>query len=144
MPLVLRFVSCRCFKYQSEYISQVGLAKMSTTNMNNYCKKILELDPQIRFAGKIVNDQLVSSARKDGVIPLLDKQLADLAHHQVIVKAMMDKMFTDKMGNTDWIVESKGKVKLLTIFQEDGILILSTEPTSDHHGIIEKIKKLGM
>jgi len=57
-------------------------------------------------------------------------------------KAMMDKMFTDKLGNTDWIVESKGKVKLLTIFQKDGILILSTEPTSDHHSIIEKIKDL--
>jgi hypothetical protein len=55
---------------------------------------------------------------------------------------MMDKMFTDKLGNTDWIVESKGKVKLLTIFQKDGILILSTEPTSDHHAIIEKIKNL--
>ncbi|MDE1765431.1 MAG: hypothetical protein KGI27_04040 [Thaumarchaeota archaeon] len=118
--------------------------KISITNVNNYCKKILDLDPQIRFAGKIVNDQLVSSARKDGVIPLLDKQLADLAHHQVVVKAMMDKMFTDKMGNTDWIVESKGKVKLLTIFQEDGILILSTEPTSAHHLIIEKIKKMKM
>lgn len=117
---------------------------MSTapTNINKYCKKILDLDPQIRFAGKIVNDQLVSSARKDGVIPLLDKQLADLAHHQVLVKAMMDKMFTDKMGKTDWVVESKGKVKLLTIFQEDGILILSTEPSSDHHAIIEKIKKI--
>ena len=111
---------------------------------NNYCKKILDLDPQIRFVGKIVNDQLVTSARKEGIIPLLDKQLADLAHHQVIVKAMMDKMFTDKTGKTDWIVESKGKVKLVTIFQEDGILILSTEPTSDHHSIIEKIKNIKM
>ncbi len=108
----------------------------------NYCKKILALDPKIRFAGKIVDEELVSTARKDGVIPLLDKDLAALAHHQVSVKAMMDKMFTDKLGNTDWIVESKGKVKLLTIFQKDGILILSTEPTSDHHSIIEKIKNL--
>ena len=109
---------------------------------NNYCKKILDLDQQIRFVGKIVNDQLATSARKEGIIPLLDKQLADLAHHQVIVKAMMDRMFTDKTGKTDWIVESKGKVKLVTIFQEDGILILSTEPTSDHHSIIEKIKNI--
>lgn len=85
---------------------------------------------------------MVSSARKDGVIPLLDKQLADLAHHQVVVKAMMDRMFTDKMGNTDWILESKGKVKLLTIFLENSILIISTEPTSDHHKIINSIKKL--
>lgn len=114
----------------------------NSTDMSDYCKKILALDPKIRFAGKIVDEELVSTARKDGVIPLLDKDLAALAHHQVSVKAMMDKMFTDKLGNTDWIVESKGKVKLLTIFQKDGILILSTEPTSDHHSIIEKIKNL--
>jgi len=55
-------------------------------------------------------------------------KLADLPHHQVSVKAAMDKMYTDKVGKTDWIVESKGKVKILTVFQEDGILIISTEP----------------
>ena len=114
----------------------------SSENAMDYCKKILALDPTIRFAGKIVKDKLISSARKEGVIPLLDKELAALAHHQVSVKAMMDKMFVDKLGQTDWIIESKGKVKLLTIFQKDGMLILSTEPTSDHHAIIEKIKNL--
>ena len=114
----------------------------SSESMSDYCKKILALDSKIRFAGKIVDDKLVSTARKEGVIPLLDKDLAALAHHQVSVKAMMDKMFTEKLGKTDWIVESKGKVKLLTIFQRDGILILSTEPTSDPHVIIEKIKNL--
>ena len=115
---------------------------MNPENISDYCNKILKLDPKIRFAGKIVGDKLVSTARKEGVTPLLDKDLAALAHHQVSVKAMMDKMFTEKLGKTDWIVESKGKVKLLTVFQEDGILILSTEPTSEHHLIIEKIKKL--
>jgi hypothetical protein len=114
----------------------------NSTAVVDYCKKILALDPKIRFAGKIVDGELVSTARKDGVIPLLDKDLAALAHHQVSVKAMMDKMFTDKLGSTDWIVESKGKVKLLTIFQKNDILILSTEPPSDHHAIIEKIKNL--
>ena len=114
----------------------------SPESMNDYCKKILALDSKIRFAGKVIDDKLVSTALKDGVIPLLDKDLAALAHQQVSVKAMMDKMFTDKLGKTDWIVESKGKVKLLTVFQKDGILILSTEPTSDHHAILEKIKNL--
>jgi len=47
-----------------------------------------------------------------------------------------------ELGNTGWIVESKGKVKLLTIFQKDCMLILSTESTSDHHAIIEKINNL--
>ena len=96
--------------------------KMSV-DPTNYCKKILALDPKIRFAGKIVDEELVSTARKDGVIPLLDKDLAALAHHQVSVKAMMDKMFTDKLGNTDWIVESKGKVKLLTILNKAHFVI---------------------
>jgi len=49
----------------------------------------------------------MSSARKEGVIPLLDKELAALAHHQVSVKAMMDKMFVDKLGQTDWIMNLK-------------------------------------
>lgn len=118
------------------------MSKSSAASMPDYCTKILALDPLIRFAGKIIDNKLVSSARKDGVIPLLDKDLAALAHHQVSVKAMMDKMFNDKLGKTDWIVESKGKVKLLTVFQEDGILIISTEPTADHHQLIEKLKKL--
>lgn len=108
----------------------------------NYAKKILALDPKIRFVGKIVDSELVPTARKDEAIPLLDKDLAAFAHHQVSVKVMMDKMFTDKLGNTDWTVESKGKVKLLTIFQKDGMLISYTEPTADHHAIIEKIKNM--
>ena len=114
----------------------------TAASMPDYCQKILAIDPLIRFAGKIMGDKLISSARKDGVIPLLDKDLAALAHHQVSVKAMMDKMFNEKLGKTDWIIESKGKVKLLTVFQEDGILIISTEPTADHHKIIERLKTL--
>ncbi len=43
--------------------------------MANYCKKILGLDPRIRFAGKIVGKKLLSAARKYGVMHLLDKDL---------------------------------------------------------------------
>ena len=74
---------------------------------NGLLYKDPSLDPTIRFAGKIVEDKLMSSARKEGVIPLLDKELAALAHHQVSVKAMMDKMFVDKLGQTDWIMNLK-------------------------------------
>ncbi|MHB8603179.1 MAG: hypothetical protein ACYC6W_05480 [Nitrosotalea sp.] len=69
----------------------------NSADVSNYCKKILALDSKIRFAGKIVDGDLVSTARKDGVVPLLDKDLAALAHHQVSVKAMMDKMFTESL-----------------------------------------------
>jgi hypothetical protein len=53
----------------------------NSTDVVDYCKKILVLDSKIRFAGKIIDDELVSTARKDGVISLLDKDLAALAHH---------------------------------------------------------------
>ena len=39
----------------------------NSTDVSNYCKKILALDSTIRFTGKIVDEDLVSTARKDGV-----------------------------------------------------------------------------
>jgi len=48
-------------------------------------QKILALDTPIRFTGKIMDEELVSTARNDD-IPLFDKDLAALAHHPVLCK----------------------------------------------------------
>jgi hypothetical protein len=45
-----------------------------SVGMANYCNKILALDPKIRFTDKIMGGgDLVSPARKDGVVSLLDR-----------------------------------------------------------------------
>ena len=56
----------------------------------------------------------------------------------------MEKMFDEALGTTNWMITSKDKVKLITIFLDDGSLILSTEPDADHDKIIEEIQKMNV
>ncbi|MGI0047272.1 MAG: hypothetical protein ACREBB_08800 [Nitrosotalea sp.] len=104
--------------------------------------QILGLDNSVRFVGRIKDRKLISFARHPKATPMLDDELSNMAHYQASVKASWEDMFNDALGKTNWMITSKEKVKLITLFLDDGLLILSTEPNSDHDAIIEKIKNL--
>jgi hypothetical protein len=104
--------------------------------------QILNLDANIRFVGRIKDRKLVTFARNPTATPLLDEELSNMVHYQASVKASWDEMFNEKLGKTNWMITSKEKVKLITLFLDDGLLILSTTPDSNHDEIITKIKNL--
>lgn len=106
--------------------------------------QILKLDDSIRFVGRIKDRKLITFARKQTAAPLLDEELSNMVHYQASVKASWDEMFNEKLGKTNWMITSKEKVKLITLFLDDGLLILSTEPESEHDMIIQKIKNLNV
>jgi hypothetical protein len=106
--------------------------------------QIIGLDNAIRFAGRIKDRKLISFARRAKTTPLLDEELSSMAHYQASIKAAWEDMFNDSLGKTNWMITSKEKVKLVTLFLEDGLLILSTEPDSNHDSIIKKIQNLNM
>ena len=106
--------------------------------------QILKFDDSIRFVGRIKDRKLITFARKLNAAPLLDEELSNMAHYQASVKASWDEMFNEKLGKTNWMITSKEKVKLITLFLDDGLLILSTEPESEHDIIIQKIKNLNV
>ena len=106
--------------------------------------QILKLDNSIRFVGRIKDRKLVTFARKQNAAPLLDEELSNMVHYQASVKASWDEMFNEKLGKTNWMITSKERVKLITLFLDDGLLILSTEPESEHDMIIQKIKNLNV
>ncbi len=106
--------------------------------------QILKLDDSIRFVGRIKDRKLITFARKQTAAPLLDEELSNMVHYQASVKASWDEMFNEKLGKTNWMITSKEKVKLITLFLDDGLLILSTEPESEHDIIIQKIKNLNV
>jgi len=111
-------------------------------NQADPCNSILNLDATIRFVGRIKGRKLISFARKPTASPLLDEELSNMAHYQASIKASWDEMFDSKLGKTNWMITSKEKVKLVTLFLDDGLLIFSTEPNSDHDDIIAKINNL--
>lgn len=104
--------------------------------------QILGLDNSVRFVGRIKDRKLISFARHPTSTPLLDDELSNMAHYQASIKASWEDMFNEALGKTNWMITSKEKVKLITLFLDDGLLILSTEPNSNHDAIIEKIKNL--
>ena len=108
------------------------------------CSKVLELDENIRFVGRIKDRKLVSFVRRNDSKPLLSDELANLSHYQISVKVNMDRMFDEALGNTNWMITSKDKVKLITVFLDDGLLILSIEPEADHDTIIREIQKMNI
>jgi len=106
--------------------------------------EILKLDNSIRFVGKIKDRKLHSFVRRVNKTPLLDEELDNMAHYQASVKANMENMFDSSLGKTNWIITSKEKVKLITIFLDDGLLILSTESDANHDEVIRKIQSLNV
>lgn len=110
----------------------------------NTCQLVLNLDESIRFVGKMENRRLLAFVRKKDSLPLLDDELGNLAHHQAAIKVSMEEMFDESLGFTNWMITAKEKVKLITFFLDKGLLILSTEPESDHDEIIKKIQTLNM
>ena len=104
--------------------------------------QILEIDKTIRFVGRIKDRKLLVFVRRQDSKPLLSDELSNLSHYQASVKASMDEIFDDTLGKTNWMITSRENVKLLTIYLDDGLLILSTEPSSDHDKIIKKIQSL--
>lgn len=89
-----------------------------------------------------MNRKVIAFSRRIGPEPLLDEELGNMAHYQASVKASLEEMFDESLGPTNWMITSKEKVKLITIFPDEGILILSTEPFSDHDRIIKEIQSL--
>jgi len=105
---------------------------------------ILSLDSAIRFAGRIKDRKLISFARRAYNTPLLDEELSNVAHYQASIKASWEDMFNGALGKTNWMITSKEKVKMITFFLDDGLLIISTEPTSNHDTIIKKIQSFNI
>ena len=108
------------------------------------CMQILSLDNAIRFAGRIKDRKLISFARRPNATPLLDEELSNMVHYQTSLKTSWEDMFNNTLGKTNWMITSKEKVKLITLFLDDGLLIISTRSTSNHDTIIKKIQSLNI
>lgn len=126
-----------------EHLDEIHLDLLSGNAKKDY-KKILSLDESIRFVGRIKERKIIAFVRRDGADPLLDDEMSNLAHYQISVKASMEEMFDDSLGRTNWMITSKELVKLITLFLDDGLLILSIDSKGDHDIVIKKIQSLNI
>ena len=107
---------------------------------NLLCGKILSIDESIRFVGILCKcGRLKAYDRKKGMIPQLSVPETKLVHRKALLKAKMNRVFDSKLGKTNWSVESRGKVKWITVNMGKDIILISTEISSNHDKIVQTI-----
>ena len=116
------------------------IMESSVFSRKEECQEILDLDETIRFVGRVKKRQIIALVRRDSSEPLLDEEMGNLAHYQASVKASMEEMFDGQLGKTNWMITCKEFVKMITLFLDDGLLILSIESNGNHDEIIQKIQ----
>lgn len=107
---------------------------------NRFCIVVMDIDKTIRFAGILCKcGRLKAYRRKKGMIPHLSVPETKLVHREAMLKAKMNHIFDERLGKTNWSIESRDNVKWITIYLNRVLLLLSTERSSNHDVIIQKI-----
>ncbi|MDH3696238.1 MAG: hypothetical protein OEQ15_02885 [Nitrosopumilus sp.] len=80
--------------------------------------------------------------RRKDFEPLIYEEMGNLAHYRASVKANIEEMFDSQLGKTNWMFTCKELVKMITLFLDDELLILSIDGTRNRDQVIQKIQRL--
>ena len=104
------------------------------------CKRVLELDKSIRYAGMCASDgTLIASEYKKEITPLIDETELEFAKLSAI-RAMERDVLSTKLGRPMYSIASYENVKRATISLDKGMfLLVSFERNADDALIINKV-----
>ncbi len=108
------------------------------------CSQIFEVDPKIRFAA-VYNfwAECLAGGMKKGLDNLLSEKVTKNSINQALLRWKSRKTTEEWIGKAKYAMAEYEKIKRLTFyFNENELLLVSTEPDADHEIIIKNIKKL--
>ncbi len=108
------------------------------------CSQIFEFDPKFRFVAvyDFWAECLAGGMRKD-VDNLLPEKVTKNLINQALLRWKSRKTTEEWVGKAKYAMAEYEKVKRITFyFNENELLLLSTEADADHELIIKNIKKL--
>lgn len=105
------------------------------------CKRILELDKSIRYAGMCASDgTLVASEYKKEITPLINGTELEFAAKISAIRAMERDVLSTRLGKPMYSIASYENVKRATISLDKGMfLLISFERNADDALIINKV-----
>ncbi len=108
------------------------------------CSEIFMIDPKIRFAA--VYDfwaERIAGGMKEGLDSHLAEKITINSVNQALLRWKSRKTMEEWIGKAKYAMAEYEKVKRVTFyFNENELLLVSTEPDADHEIIIKNIKKL--
>ncbi|MGB9002545.1 MAG: DUF6659 family protein [Nitrosotalea sp.] len=107
------------------------------------CKKVMDLDPKIRFAG-IINEKgrLFAGGMKEGLKSLEDSRDDEMLYMELVLRAKMRREFDKVLGPVQFAMSYREKVIIMSFPVNDNVLLLSTEKGIDFSAIPFKIMKM--
>lgn len=110
------------------------------------CKKILDLDKKIRFAGIVSQmGKLVAGGEREGINLLVSRDRHEMLFMEVALRIRMRHEFDLNLGPVNFTISHRDKVIVMSIPYMDKILYVSAENDIDFckipHRILEIIRR---
>jgi len=107
------------------------------------CKKVIDLDPKIRFAG-LINEKgrLFAGGMREGVKSLEDQKDDEMLYMELVLRARMRREFDKVLGPVEFAMSYRGRVIIMSFPVNDSVLLISTEKGIDFSEIPFKVLKL--
>ena len=121
------------------------------SSAEDLCKRILELDPMVRFVAIATLDaDIVAIQYRSGIVPLLTEEETKLSVMQSLMRAAIRRTLENKLGRTVYATAVYEKIKRATIslfdnhtHQETAFLMISVEKEANLESMItEKVLPL--
>lgn len=112
-----------------------------TADYNDMCKKILELDSQVRFAG-VANSkgEMIAGGHKENVEQILVDDEVGMSIHYALQKRDLYTNLAYKIGHEKSSITEYEKVTLISIpLNSQELCLVSTEPRADYLKIIDYV-----
>lgn len=93
-----------------------------------FCKKVMELDSKIRFAG-LINERgrLFAGGMREGVKSLEAQKDDEMLYMELVLRAKMRREFDKVLGPVEFAMSYRGKVIIMSFPVSNGVLLISAE-----------------
>ena len=112
-------------------------------DFKKYYGDILAVSESIRFVGTIdFQGDILSQSKRFGIKELVENGMLQSLYSFTTSMNLHFKDYKDKLGELKWNVACLDKVNLITVIQNESMLIISTESDADPLKIINNVKKI--
>ena len=97
------------------------------------CKKVMDLDGKIRFAG-VINDlgRLVAGGMRPGVEPLETEKDDEMLYMELALRVRMRQEFDKQLGAVNFAMASRKRALTISFKMDTHILYVAAEPDADY------------
>ncbi|MGY5146408.1 MAG: DUF6659 family protein [Candidatus Nitrosopumilus sp. bin_7KS] len=110
-----------------------------TVDYNELSKQVLDLDPQVRFAG-VANSkgEMIAGGHRENVEKILEGDNVKMSIHYALQKRDLYTNLAYKLGNEQSSITEYAIVTMISIpINSNDLFMISTEPRTDYLKIID-------